>query len=251
LRVLIITSSVDLTCDYIIKKYGSAINFYRFNIDLFNDYEVSIKNHSINIRNKFWNINTREIHAIYYRKISFQNLTNIFNKQYHYYIHREIFSVVEGIIESFDGICLSKPSILRNADNKIIQLKFAQQIGFIVPELNICNSSSQIKKFTKKYECIVKPISYGKIENGNNQLVMQTNKVDNDISYQTLSYCPAYFQKFIEKDFDVRVTIVGNTIFPVKIFSRNKVDWRKDYKTLRYEPFTLPPEIEKMCVNVF
>ncbi len=217
-------------------------------LTFFNSYEISIKNHSINIRNKFWDIDTSEVHAIYYRKISFQNLSNVFDKKYHYYIHREIFSIVEGVIESFDGICLSKPSILRKADNKIVQLKYAQEIGLVIPELNICNSSSHLKEFLNKYECIVKPISYGKIENGNNPLVMQTNKVNKDISCQTLPYSPAYFQKFIEKDFDVRVTIVGNTIFPVKIFSKNKVDWRKDYKTLRYEPFTLPPEIEKMCM---
>ncbi|MCP4115776.1 MAG: hypothetical protein GY737_10290 [Desulfobacteraceae bacterium] len=250
MKILIITSSIDLTCDYIIKKYGDKINFYRLNIDFFNTYEISITNNSVNIRNIFWDISLNEIHSIYYRKISFPNLTNIFEKKYHYYIHREIFSIVEGIIESFDGICLSKPSVLRKADNKIVQLKIAQEIGFNVPKLNICNSSSSLKKFLNKHDCIVKPISYGKIENGDNLSIMQTNKVDEKISSQTLSYSPAYFQKFIEKDFDLRVTIVGSKIFPVKIISKNKVDWRKEYKTLYYETFSLPQKIEKMCMQL-
>ena len=247
-QILIVTSSFALTCAYIISKFKHRADFYRFNVDFFYEYDISIENFSTTISSEHWCVKLDEIDSIYYRKISFPDFDGILDKKYHYFIYREIFAVVEGVIEIFEGVCLSKPSILRKADNKIYQLKVAQENGFEIPVLNIGNSGSSIQKFNEKYQSIVKPIAYGKVYNGKKTAVVQTNVVNKNIVFDTLKYCPSYFQEFVEKDVDVRVTIVGDKLFPVKIFSSNKVDWRKDYKSLRYELFVLPNELKEKCL---
>lgn len=41
MKILIITSSIDYTVDYIISKYKD-VNFYRLNVDLFDSYQILI-----------------------------------------------------------------------------------------------------------------------------------------------------------------------------------------------------------------
>ncbi len=48
---------------------------------------------------------------------------NKIDSKYHNHCFREVFAFVEGIAESFTGKCLSKPSIIKRADNKVFQAK--------------------------------------------------------------------------------------------------------------------------------
>ena len=62
------------------------------------------------------------------------------------------------------------------------------------------------------------------------------------------------FQEYIDKDFELRITIVGDNIFPIKINSQiNKAtqfDWRKDQLNIEYELFKLPKEIKNKLLKL-
>ena len=52
----------------------------------------------------------------------------------------------------------------------------------------------------------------------------------------------------MDKEFEVRLTVVGDEMFPVAIRSRSeagKADWRSDYDALEYEPVDLPAEVAR------
>ena len=59
-----------------------------------------------------------------------------------------------------------------------------------------------------------------------------TNRVtEEDISRESeIEISPIIFQKEIKKDYELRVTVVGQEIFPIKIESQNSeissLDWR-------------------------
>jgi len=240
-----ITSSFDLTCDYFIIKYPK-IDFVRLNLDNFSDYEFLIDNQGVTLISDKWQLNLSEVKSIYYRKPTLPNFDNIFELKYHSFAYKEIFSTIEGIIESFDGTCLSKPSILRKANNKIIQCLLTKDIGFKMPPPKITNSKRWVfEKFNNN--CIVKPISIGSIYDGYEREFVQTNMVDINYDTSYLKYCPAYFQEYIKKTYDLRVTIVGDFVFPVIIISENKIDWRKPDNTIHYEITTLPDDILLKC----
>ncbi|WP_419177110.1 MvdC/MvdD family ATP grasp protein [Desulfosediminicola sp.] len=125
-RVLVITSSFDLTTDYLLIKFNE-IDFFRFNVDLFHDYEVTIDEKNVIIESPNRSCELNNIDAIYYRKPSLPNFSGILDDVYHSFAQKEIFSVIESVIESYSGRCISKPSLLRIANNKVVQCLMAKK----------------------------------------------------------------------------------------------------------------------------
>ncbi len=65
-------------------------------------------------------------------------------------------------------------------------------------------------------------------------------------------HAPHLFQRNIEKDCDLRVTVVGKEVFCIRIDSQlgsGKVDWRNDY-SVPMTPFELPHEIKSRCLEL-
>ena len=64
---------------------------------------------------------------------------------------------------------------------------------------------------------------------------------------EDLKKSPAFFNNFIDKEHDLRVTVVGERIFAVRIFSQqfteSKVDFRKREGDLKMEICKLPDEL--------
>lgn len=77
----------------------------------------------------------------------------------------------------------------------------------------------------------------------------------NDFSdyYQNIAYCPTQLQEYVEKAFELRVTIIGEKVFAVKIDSQlneeTKIDWRLHTKMNPHSVFQLPLNIEKFCLD--
>lgn len=249
-KILIITSSNDFTADYMIEKFKDKANFYRFNTDKFSDYEISICNlHNWIIKNKYWKVKENDIDSIYFRKPVFPNLDE-YDIKYHDIIRKEILTTIQGILETFKGRCLSRPSVLRKAENKIFQLNLSQDVGFTIPESLITNSNNFAKKFCINKTRIVKPLSTGKINYKNKVGIIQTNVVNKKIDIIGLECWPVYFQQYVKKDYELRVTVVNNNFYPVRIDTTEKIDWRKRNSKNKYSLVELPLEIKKKCIEM-
>lgn len=247
-KILIFTSTYDKTCDYLMSKYRDS-NFYRFDFDNFSSYKVTTSSDGFKIINSSYaDIDTNTCKSIYFRKPTHENLDNIFDEKYHNFAHREAYSLIEGITESFAGTCLSKPSIMRRAGNKVSQAMLAKKVGFIMPELIITNDLIEVNKL-KIQQSIVKPLSMGTVLEKHTKEFVQTNMINLDFDLNSLKYAPAYFQKYMEKDFEVRITFVGKKAFPVKIDSENKIDWRKPGNNIKYSLCELPNSIYSKCLD--
>ena len=64
----------------------------------------------------------------------------------------------------------------------------------------------------------------------------------------------SFVQEYIDKQFELRITIVGCEVFACKIDSqcmdedKGKVDWRQGYDYgLKHEPFDLPAPVADFC----
>ena len=245
-RVLIITSSVDETATYVINRYYKEAEFFRVNVDRFNEYKFCIENGEWSISNNCFRVTSEDIYSIYYRKPMLPDLS-IYDPQYHLMIQRDIIAVINGIVDCFLGKVLTKPSILRKTENKIYQLMYASRNGFNIPQSYIGNSSSACTKY-KKYKSIIKPITTGKTYGKNGWELYQTNlfkEIDEDIRFT-----PVYLQDYISKQFEVRITIIGRKLYPVRIDTENQVDWRADYQNHRYTLITCPDDIITKCYKL-
>lgn len=250
-KVLVITNTIDLTSDYLINKFYDKIQFFRFNTDRFFDYNIEITQNGtiIEYKDKSLAINTSSCHALYYRKITLPDLAD-YEIKYRYLMQREMLSVIDGIAETTGKIALTRPSILRRADNKIVQLKEAKKAGFNLPQSLITNSDSAASKFCIENKSIIKPVSVGKIVGREEVGIIQTNMVDNNIEIQGLSSSPAYFQSYEAKEYEIRLTILQGQLFGVRIDSTDKVDWRKENAVLHYRKVQIPQEIASKCLTI-
>jgi hypothetical protein len=148
----------------------------------------------------------------------------------------------------------------RSAASKMWQLKTAKELDMKIPATCFSNSKANILSFAKDYEyVVVKYIEHSNIwiddkygytfyaqKISSSSLANQSE----EMFYQTVSF----IQNYIEKQFELRVTVVGNEVFACKIDSqcmdddKGKVDWRQGYDYgLKHEIFNLPDTVADFC----
>ena len=245
-KVLIITSSVDETVTYIVNKYSESVDFFRVDVDRFGQYGFYIGNKGWCISKNQTNMTVDEVYSIYYRKPILPNLSS-YERQYHPMIQRDIISVINGIADGFSGKVLTRPSILRRTENKVYQLLYVREKRWNIPHSYIGNVSSACRDYEKN-ESIIKPLTTGKIYGSNGWEIYQTNIFKgND---EDIGFTPLYLQEYMEKQFEVRVTIVGKYVYPIRIDTKNKIDWRADYRNHVYTQIICPSEVVKKCYEM-
>lgn len=251
MTILIITNSYDLTSDYIINKYSHVTDIFRFNTDNFSKYNIVLTDEEnyIEYKNGSKKIDLNLCESIYFRKIALPTLDD-YEEKYREFMYKEMLSVVHGIAEIFGDKVLTRPSILRRADNKVVQMKYAKQIGFNISESMITNSDLDAKEFCDNTHSIIKPISTGQIINNKKKYILQTNLVNLEKSVMDLEYAPSYFQKYLEKDYEVRLTVINKEFYGVRIDSTNKIDWRKSSANLSYSLIEVPLDIKNQCLAI-
>ena len=170
----------------------------------------------------------------------------------------EISQTLYGMIESMPCYRLGRMSLYRRMDSKEEQLKYAHRLGLKVPKTCITNSPAVAKAFVEGCAngAIVKMQSgFAMYEDGVEQVVF-TNQLTGDHidEIDTLKYCPMQFQEKIEKEVELRVTVVGDQVFSFEIDSQKsenaKVDWRKEGVQLvsDWKKHQLPEEIEQQLL---
>ena len=245
MKVLIITSSIDYTVDYIISRY-SGVDFYRINTDMFEHYQFLIRNNGWSIESAFGRIEDSEVQSIYYRKPMLPDLSE-FDPAYHSMIAQDILGIVTGLADSFDGPVLSKPYLLQRAENKTYQLLTLRKLKIPYPLSAIGNTYDLDTKLMTVNK-IIKPLTQGKIDKGTHFELFQTNRLTQPVG--DISLTPVYIQEFIEKAFEVRITCLDNYIWPVRIVSSNRTDWRRLTAKNTYDLVDVPDKIKGMCLNI-
>src|SRR5690606_10402324 len=81
-----------------------------------------------------------------------------------------------------------------------------------------------------------------------------TNKVNSSIVEDIESHeiTPCIFQQYIDKEYEVRVTVVNNRVFAARVdsqkFEETRIDWRR--KKIPFTHYSLPLSIAEKCINL-
>jgi hypothetical protein len=148
---------------------------------------------------------------------------------------------------------------LRKADFKELQYKVASQAGLEVPRTLFSNDPDQVLSFRAEVGEVVAKMQ-AKVtvhRQGEQQAVFTTLLGDDDwAALDGLTASPMTFQEKLEKERELRVTVVGRKVFAAAIDSGGSeagaIDYRLD-DSLSYgwEPWELPEEIaEKLRIVV-
>ncbi len=266
--ILFITNSLDVHADVVQKlllERGEDV--IRLNTDSFSSdrfrlvFNIHQGENSLSFLGK--RVNLAEIKSVWYRRPEFLQ-TNISHSGQNEFAQRELkellFQLYFNLPNSFwvsDYISLEK------SRRKYSQLLTAHSCGFFIPKTCITNDPDEAKRFFAEcnenmiYKTLHLPIIQPDKSNEKTLGVptsLVTNNLINQISLITAT--GGIFQEYVEKDYEIRVTVIGNQIFSARIDSQNdlssKVDWRDGvfYGKTDVYAHKLPAEVEQRCFDV-
>jgi glutathione synthase/RimK-type ligase-like ATP-grasp enzyme len=251
--ILIVTHKTDFTADFVINKLNKqAIPYKRFNCE-----DIFLFDYSIQFlpELKVSLLGHQKYQAVWFRRVKLPEINNLSNEE-KLYVLNETDNLLKNLFSIIDAKWLSSPHSIQEAENKLVQLKVAQQIGFNIPPTLITNSDKVLRDFFNEnnQHIIIKPISQTRINYQNETSFIFTNPVSkemmDDLGKYTLT--PCIFQENIDKEYEIRVTVVENEVFAAAVDSQQdtdtKTDWRR--KKLTFSKIDLPNNVQDLCRRI-
>lgn len=264
--ILIVTNKTDYTADFLILELlRRNIDFVRFNtedypsqIELSFELDNSRFEGALTINNR--RIDLHNITSVWYRRpLDSQPHPDISDSVAQEYIVTESKATLGGLWRVLSCLWVSHPDNIRAAEFKPYQLKLASELGFTIPSTLITNVPDEAINFrtSAPSTVIFKPQRYGYTIREDSLAFIYTSPI-NEIhtnQFDKVRYSPVLFQQYMPKKEELRVTVVGNKIFPVKLLSQEldvaRHDWRRaDPKSITHIPCELPQIIKDRCIQL-
>lgn len=272
-KILIVTNTYDIHADLLTEILDNKQQaYFRINLDCFpRDYQVTHLFKSGESHGKILNlvsgqeIEIADIGAAWIRKpaeFTFNN--NDLSVQEAAFAKQEAEQTLFGLIYSTDCYWLNHPINMRGAMWKPEQLHRAKKMGFSIPDTLVTNSPQAVYDFKQHInnELIYKTLSSPTLaaEDVNSDDVIASSLPTTVISDEELAASseavaevPCQFQVLIEKEYELRVTIIGDQVFAARINSQEDaktlVDCRDMSATITYQAIELPEHIKLRCLE--
>lgn len=262
--VLIMTNQMDAHADCVIEKLQSQnIPYFRFNLDVeaLKNTHISMKKNEWIIKNEFGKASTKQFTCVWNRKSFVEmNLEQENSNDAGFKIWKgEWDKILLGFHNSIKNLPAINP--LRKAfkgENKFYQMELAKEIGLEMPETLISNNKKDILDFFDENEkCLFKMMNQNMYEDNGEYKGIYANVISkNDLEkFGETEENPLVFQKYIQKQFEVRYTVVGKEHFVCKIDSQKSKKANEDWRRydISHTPHSViePPAEIKEKVNKF
>lgn len=117
-------------------------------------------------------------------------------------------------------------------DDKLLQLRIAEDVGFSVPRTLISNMPSRILDFMSEFKdgrCIFKTLTPYMPPNGQIAFTTVVDREDIEKNSAGIAIAPGIYQEMVDRQFELRITVVGKEVFVarVKLPPNSDVDWRR------------------------
>ncbi len=136
--------------------------------------------------------------------------------------------------------------------NKLSELIYAERVGLRVPESICTNDPAVAKAFIKRHRG---QVLFRDFSSRRHYLFRTVFANPSAKSLRQLVNAPCVFQRYVEKEFDVRAVVVGDRVFACRINSQAspaaRVDWRiYDDARVSWERMRLPREVERALLRL-
>lgn len=236
-----------------------------------NTNEISERYHiSFNSRSLEYAISNKESNEeivlddswnIWNRRILKLDLSDSIPKDLAKVIDDETRKTLEGLMFSHPGKIVNDPRNNYMAQNKLDQLRIAKSIGknVVVPSTIVTNNPQEIGQFYEQHKGkICFKLQKGAIiDLDSKRYTVMTNLVEEKYlgERELLEQCPHMFQEYFDKDYEVRVTTIGDMSIGTAIHSQesevSKIDYRRyDFKNVPYKKIRLPEDVEDFCCSM-
>jgi len=256
--VLILTNPKDPHSDAIIHfLYKMGVEVIRFHAgEAHLDSSVSLTGQGgvIHIESSGRTFSTEKVRSCWYRRPdSVTDHTQHLHQPDRHLVGQETNAVLWGLYGCINTVWYSHPYQIRRAAWKLYQLRVAASVGFQVPDYVVSNEPRVIGEFLDAHKHVVlKPIDEHTtwLEIDGQPMSMFIKKFERQelaALTEQKPISPCFLQEYIDKSHDVRVTVMGRSIFAVTIKPPRKgeevVDWRKQTFEMNHEVVECPPGI--------
>jgi glutathione synthase/RimK-type ligase-like ATP-grasp enzyme len=264
--LIVLTSKLDAHADHVIAAAAGVFPVLRINTDNFlEDYEFALGISGDGVLGGF--IRDHHGHAFdfagpavgWYRKPDFGEMAVAADPAFAAMVRSEAAAFVDALCALPNIHWINRPGAVVAARSKPAQLLMARQLGFSVPATLMTNSPDEAVSFAQAADggVIVKSIHSAAMPIGGHDFACITKRLDAQMLDQeggSIALCPTQLQEEIRKDCDIRVTVVGDTVFACRIDSQGneatEVDWRVDPDACRYSVMDLPPWASAACREI-
>lgn len=227
-------------------------------------------------------INLNDVRSVWWRRPAKPMLPEHLNEDEKVFARLELQTTLQGMWDSLDCYWMSKPANIHRATHKTDQLKRATDLGFDIPQTLITTDPESVQAFYDScdgnivYKVLSDPtlgfagradelMARCRVDQGpGKEPIIDWSRVKAKITYTTrvepahlqmldsIRYAPCQFQEYIPKEYELRVTIIGNELFTAEIHSQNhaatQLDWRHYEAAIPYKPGKLPSKVEEACM---
>lgn len=261
--ILIVTNERDITTDFIVLELQRrGLRYHRLNTENLPSYSLrfdpSMGAGSLELEFDGERLCLGEIGAGYFRRPGTPRASNdVHDPASRSYCESEWLSVAKSLYGFVGERWLNAPSAIELAENKPLQLVTANRLGFQVPSTYITNDPIRMRSFQQSYNVIGKPLKQALVGNNDETGVIFTSEIGltTNEDDSAIRAAPVIYQHRIGKALDVRVTVVGESVFATGIHSQtdpdSALDWRRGQNAaLEHSVITLPDALSAACVKL-
>ncbi|BCJ39114.1 ATP-grasp ribosomal peptide maturase [Actinocatenispora thailandica] len=138
---------------------------------------------------------------------------------------------------------LNDPGRMEHAEYKPVQLAAAARAGLAAPRTLITTDPAAAREFVAGLpHAVYKPFR-GSLRAADGTRFIYTSAVTAAEIDDSVRYTAHQFQEWIDKDHEVRLTVVGDRYFAARLTARSeaaRTDWRSDYDSVDYAVTEVP-----------
>lgn len=143
---------------------------------------------------------------------------------------RESFHALKGLWQTLPCFWVNPPLKERAASKKMHQLQIATECGFAIPKTLVTNNPAAVKGFWEENnrKVVCKQLR-GLATRRTQTVFLEESKM---AELDALRLAPVIFQEYVEAQYDLRITVIGEDIFAARIdssCSKVPLDWRYDH----------------------
>jgi glutathione synthase/RimK-type ligase-like ATP-grasp enzyme len=236
-HVLIVSTIADVATDDVIRRLAAkGVSHVRLNTEDF-PFSRTFKTSPTKTNQTDWLLSDGrpilEPTAIWYRRLRTPPKPKEMDEGVYEFCMQETRAALLGSLVGLHAKWMSHPAAVWQAEFKPYQLSLAAGLGLRVPRTIVTNDPEAIRtSFNEFRRMIVKPARTGHVVHGGQEFAVFTSEVLNEHldELESARLSPSIYQELIQKQFDIRITIVGRKIFAAAIHSQSDpsatIDWR-------------------------
>lgn len=205
---------------------------------------------------RLWNdhreVELDELRSIWRRNPSTYTFPASMTTQEQDFAYREAKLGLGGVLAALDVLWVNHPNRSADAVWKPYQWKIAAECGLVVADTCVTNDPDSARVFVGEApgDTITKALgASGITENGEHKIAYTRRLTNSDLAdLRCVAVTATTLQRYVEKAWEVRLTVIGPSWFPIAIHASTdnaRTDWRSDLSALSYEVTTVPGDVAR------